>query len=62
MKLFPMPEGLDFAFKASKPLAATPAIRAGLGIGICQIGIAARDPDLVHLLPEVSKYRSAHGS
>ena len=52
MKRFPMPEGLDFAFKADKPLAQLSAIRAGLGIGICQIGIAARDPDLVHLLPE----------
>lgn len=27
------------------------AIRAGLGIGICQVEAAARDPDMVHLLP-----------
>jgi DNA-binding transcriptional LysR family regulator len=51
MKRFPMPEGIDFAFKADQPLAQLSAIRAGLGIGICQRGIAARDPDLVHLLP-----------
>jgi len=27
-------------------------IRAGCGIGICQVPLAARDPLLVHLLPE----------
>jgi DNA-binding transcriptional LysR family regulator len=28
------------------------AIRAGLGIGVCQAPLAARDPDLVRLLPD----------
>lgn len=31
------------------------AIRAGMGIGVCHIGIGGRDPDLVHLLPEAFK-------
>ncbi len=32
------------------------AIRAGLGIGICQVEAAARDPDVVHLLPDVVRH------
>ncbi|ACB95096.1 LysR family transcriptional regulator [Beijerinckia indica] len=31
------------------------AIRAGLGLGICQHGVARRDPDLVPILPEIIK-------
>lgn len=26
-------------------------IRAGAGIGVCQVALAARDPDLVNVLP-----------
>lgn len=32
------------------------AIRAGLGIGVCQAPLAGRDPDLVRLLPEAFAY------
>jgi len=49
---FPIPEGLTFAFKSDNPLAQISAIRAGIGIGICQAGLAARDPDLLPVLPE----------
>ncbi|MGO8654928.1 ATP-binding cassette domain-containing protein, partial [Rhizobium ruizarguesonis] len=28
------------------------AIRAGVGIGICQRGLARENPDLVHILPD----------
>ncbi|OWV93275.1 LysR family transcriptional regulator [Rhizobium sp. R72] len=52
MARFPLPDGLAFGFKSDNPHAQIAAIRAGLGIGICQIGIAARDPDLLPVLPE----------
>lgn len=47
-----LPEGAAFAFKADSNVAQLAAIRAGVGIGICQVGIARRDSDLVRLLPE----------
>lgn len=31
-------------------------MRAGLGIGGCQVGIARRDPDLVPVLPEAFSF------
>ena len=40
----------NFALRTDNDLAALAAIRAGYGIGICQVGIAQRDPTLVHLL------------
>lgn len=43
-----------FTFRADSNLAQMAAIRAGLGIGVCQIAIAARDPDLVPLFREVT--------
>ncbi len=42
----------SFALRADSDLAQLAAIRAGYGIGACQVGIAKRDPNLVHLLPE----------
>ncbi len=42
----------DFTFRADSDLAQLAAIRAGLGIGICQIGLAARDPMLERVLPD----------
>jgi DNA-binding transcriptional LysR family regulator len=41
-----------FAFRSDSDLAQLAALRAGFGIGVCQRGIAQRDPDLVPLLPE----------
>jgi DNA-binding transcriptional LysR family regulator len=43
----------NFALRTDNDLAALAAIRAGYGIGICQVGLAVRDPALVHLLPDV---------
>ena len=40
-----------FALRSDSDLAQLAAIRAGFGIGICQIGLGLRDPDLVHILP-----------
>jgi len=41
-----------FALRTDNDLAALAAIRAGYGIGICQVALAARDAHLVRLLPE----------
>jgi DNA-binding transcriptional LysR family regulator len=40
-----------FALRTDNDLAQLAAIRAGCGIGVCQVPIGRRDPDLVHLLP-----------
>jgi DNA-binding transcriptional LysR family regulator len=42
----------DFCFRSDSDLAQIAAIRAGLGIGGCQMGIARRDPALVPVLPQ----------
>ena len=51
-KRFPMFEHIRPTFKADSNLAQLAAIRAGLGIGICQVGLAQDDPELVRLLPD----------
>ncbi|MET0497702.1 MAG: LysR family transcriptional regulator [Steroidobacteraceae bacterium] len=40
-----------FNFRTDNDLAYLAAIRAGVGIGVCQYGIARRDPDLLPVLP-----------
>jgi DNA-binding transcriptional LysR family regulator len=41
-----------FALRTDSDLAALAALRAGFGIGICQVGLAKRDANLVRLFPE----------
>ncbi len=41
-----------FGFRCDSDVAQLAALRAGVGIGGCQKGIAARDPDLVPVLPD----------
>lgn len=41
-----------FALRVDSDVAQLSAIRAGFGIGICQVPIAAREPNLVRVLPE----------
>lgn len=43
-----------FALRAGSNLAQLAAIRAGFGIGLCQVRIAQRDPALVRVLPTVA--------
>jgi len=43
----------DFGFRTDSNLAQLAAMRAGLGVAVCQIPIAARDPAMVRLLPKV---------
>jgi DNA-binding transcriptional LysR family regulator len=42
----------DFTLRANSDLAQLAAIRAGYGIGFCQVRLAERDADLVRVLPE----------
>ncbi len=41
-----------FSLRTDSDLAQLAALRAGYGVGACQIGIARRDPELVRILPE----------
>jgi DNA-binding transcriptional LysR family regulator len=42
----------DFSFRTDSDLAQLAAIRAGIGIGVCQVPLAARDPALVRVMAE----------
>jgi len=44
----------DFAFRADSDLAQLAAIRAGIGVGFCQLGLAARDPSLERIVPDLA--------
>ncbi|QDQ29292.1 LysR family transcriptional regulator [Chitinimonas arctica] len=48
---YPALSRANFAFRADSDLAQLGAIRAGFGIGICQSALAARDKQLVRVLP-----------
>jgi DNA-binding transcriptional LysR family regulator len=50
MKRYPVLDPARFAFKSGSGLAQLAALRAGGGIGFCQIPLARQNPDLVHLL------------
>lgn len=40
-----------FALRADSDLAQLAAIRAGFGIGVCQVALAQREPRLLRVLP-----------
>lgn len=46
----------EFTFRTDNDVAQLAAIRAGLGLGVCQVGLAARDPMLERVLPEVFSF------
>jgi len=46
----------DFALRSDNDLAQLAAIRAGLGLGICQVGLALRDPMLERVLADSFAY------
>jgi len=53
-------QGLDsvrFAFRTDSDIAQLMAIRAGLGIGFCQVALARRDPKLERLVPGAFQLR-----
>jgi DNA-binding transcriptional LysR family regulator len=45
------------SLRTDSDLAQLAAIRAGCGIGICQVGLAKRNPDLVRLLPKTLSWK-----
>jgi len=45
-----------FAFRSDSDLAQIAALRAGFGVGACQLGIARRDPDLIPVLEGQFRY------
>ncbi|TWF54530.1 LysR family transcriptional regulator [Neorhizobium alkalisoli] len=49
---FPDVETIAWSYRTDSNLAQLAAIRGGVGIGLCQAGIARRDPDLVAILPD----------
>ncbi|PTL75467.1 LysR family transcriptional regulator [Vitiosangium sp. GDMCC 1.1324] len=51
MKRVPKFDTSRFALRTDNDLAQLAAIRAGFGIGICQVAVARRDRDLVRVLP-----------
>jgi DNA-binding transcriptional LysR family regulator len=46
-------QGNAFALRSDNDLVHLASIRAGLGIGICQVRLAERDPQLVRVLPDL---------
>ncbi|MET3663471.1 LysR family transcriptional regulator [Caulobacter sp. 1776] len=46
----------EFSFRTDNDVAQLAAIRAGLGLGVCQVGLAARDPMLERVLPEAIRF------
>jgi len=46
----------EFAFRTDSDLAQLALIRAGAGVGVCQLGIARREKALVHVLAEDFSY------
>lgn len=42
----------DFRFRSDSDLAHIAVLRAGLGVGLCHVAIAARDADLIRLFPD----------
>ena len=49
---YPILSSLRYVFRADSNLAQLAAIRAGLGIGMCQIGLVRDNPDIVRLMPD----------
>jgi DNA-binding transcriptional LysR family regulator len=50
---FPQLNRAGFALRTDSDIAQLAAIRAGFGIGICQVAVASRDPDLMRVLPNL---------
>jgi DNA-binding transcriptional LysR family regulator len=56
-KLFPAWTRDAFSLRSSSDLGQLALIRAGCGIGFCQVALARRDTELVRLLPEHFAYK-----
>lgn len=49
----PVYESVRFALRVDSDVAQLMAIKSGFGIGVCQVAIARRDPDLQRVLPDL---------
>jgi DNA-binding transcriptional LysR family regulator len=49
----------DYAFRSDSDLAQLAAVRAGLGIGVCQLPLSRRPVPLVRVLPELGSHLDA---
>lgn len=56
VKRFPAWRREAFSFRTASDLAQLALIRAACGIGVCQVGVAQRDPQLVRVLPQVCDF------
>jgi DNA-binding transcriptional LysR family regulator len=45
-----------FAFRSDSDLAGMAALRAGFGLGVCQVGLARGNPDLLRLFPQQVRF------
>jgi len=54
---YPIIADLAFAFRADSNLAQLSAIRAGVGLGLCQVGLAKAPTKLTRVLPETVEAR-----
>ncbi|MGB3339220.1 MAG: LysR family transcriptional regulator [Devosia sp.] len=52
VQAYPLLDRSNFALRVDNDVAQLAAIRAGFGIGICQVPIAAVNPDLTRVLPD----------
>jgi DNA-binding transcriptional LysR family regulator len=50
-------ERVRFALRVDNDLAQLAAVRAGFGLGVCQVAVARRDPQLVRVLPTVFDFK-----
>ena len=46
----------SFGFRTDNQLAQLAAVRAGIGVGACQVGVARRDPDLIPVLVDAFRF------
>jgi DNA-binding transcriptional LysR family regulator len=53
VRRFPALERSGFALRTDSDIAQLAAIRAGCGIGMCQVAVACRDHELVRVLPDL---------
>ncbi|MCF4128608.1 LysR family transcriptional regulator [Methylobacterium sp. SyP6R] len=53
MRVTPALGETSFAWRSDSTLAQLAALRAGFGLGACHTALAARDPELIRVLPEI---------
>ena len=52
MRRYPLLVEANFTFRTDSYVAQLAALRAGMGVGLCQVPLARREPELIRLLPE----------